>query len=222
MSGLRREHCRRVRSDTDRGRAFRARATYTVREALAHPHLAERGSFEVIDDGAGPLKVPNPAFKFGHATRAGAQLCAGARAPTTRRCFRACWGIPRIASPRYTRNGSFTATAAALREDMQMGEILAVGITHYPPLAGSDETMSWILKRMLQNPHLPEKFRSARELAGSDARGMEQRRRCQRRATCIANGCCDRCARRARKSTRFAPTSSWCGATISTKISARM
>ncbi len=40
---------------------------YTVREALAHPHLAERGSFEVIDDGAGPLKVPNPAFKFGSA-----------------------------------------------------------------------------------------------------------------------------------------------------------
>jgi len=40
---------------------------YTVREALEHPHLAERGSFEVIDDGAGPLKVPNPAFKFGNA-----------------------------------------------------------------------------------------------------------------------------------------------------------
>jgi CoA:oxalate CoA-transferase len=40
---------------------------YTVREALQHPHLAERGSFEVIDDGAGPLKVPNPAFKFGNA-----------------------------------------------------------------------------------------------------------------------------------------------------------
>jgi hypothetical protein len=40
-----------------------------------------------------------------------------------------------------------------------MAEILMVGITHYPPLAGSDEMMSWILKRMLQNPHLPEKFR---------------------------------------------------------------
>ena len=40
-----------------------------------------------------------------------------------------------------------------------MGEILAVGITHYPPLAGRDETMSWILKRMLQNPHLQEKYR---------------------------------------------------------------
>jgi CoA:oxalate CoA-transferase len=37
---------------------------YTVREALAQPHLEERGSFEVIDDGAGKLKVPNPAFKF--------------------------------------------------------------------------------------------------------------------------------------------------------------
>ena len=37
---------------------------YTVREALQHPHLAQRGSFSVIDDGAGQLKVPNPAFKF--------------------------------------------------------------------------------------------------------------------------------------------------------------
>jgi CoA:oxalate CoA-transferase len=41
---------------------------FTVREALQEPHLAHRGSFEVIDDGAGPLKVPNPAFKFGNAT----------------------------------------------------------------------------------------------------------------------------------------------------------
>src|SRR5580698_1196301 len=81
-------------------------------------------------------------------------------ARTMQPCFRACWGIPRITSPRYTRNRSFTTTAAAFREDMEMGEILAVGITHYPPLAGSDETMSWILKRMLQNPRLPEKFRS--------------------------------------------------------------
>src|SRR5262249_48280991 len=41
-----------------------------------------------------------------------------------------------------------------------MGDILAVGITHYPPLAGRDEMMSWILKRMLQNPRLPEKRRT--------------------------------------------------------------
>jgi crotonobetainyl-CoA:carnitine CoA-transferase CaiB-like acyl-CoA transferase len=40
----------------------------TVREALQHPHLEQRGCFSVIDDGAGPLKVPNPAFKFGNAT----------------------------------------------------------------------------------------------------------------------------------------------------------
>jgi CoA:oxalate CoA-transferase len=43
---------------------------FTVREALAQPHLAHRGSFSVIDDGAGPLKVPNPAFKFGNADAA--------------------------------------------------------------------------------------------------------------------------------------------------------
>src|ERR1700730_8224903 len=42
-----------------------------------------------------------------------------------------------------------------------MGEILAVGITHYPPLTGRDESMTWILKRMMQNPTLPEKLRSA-------------------------------------------------------------
>jgi hypothetical protein len=42
-----------------------------------------------------------------------------------------------------------------------MGEILAVGITHYPPLAGRDENMAFILKMMLKNPRLPEKLRSA-------------------------------------------------------------
>ncbi|MGA6973870.1 MAG: CoA transferase [Candidatus Binatus sp.] len=41
---------------------------FTVRQALQQPHLAHRGSFEVIDDGAGPLKVPNPAFKLGNST----------------------------------------------------------------------------------------------------------------------------------------------------------
>ncbi len=40
-----------------------------------------------------------------------------------------------------------------------MSDILVVGITHYPPLAGKDEVMSWILKRMLQNPNLAEKYR---------------------------------------------------------------
>jgi len=42
-----------------------------------------------------------------------------------------------------------------------VGEILVVGITHYPPLAGKDEVMSWILKRMLQNPNLPDEYRHA-------------------------------------------------------------
>ena len=57
-----------------------------------------------------------------------------------------------------------------------MSEILAVGVTHYPPLAGRDETMMAILHRMLQNPALPQKYRRVenwpapmREEWGADA-----------------------------------------------------
>lgn len=41
-----------------------------------------------------------------------------------------------------------------------MAEILALGISHYPPLWGPDDRMAWILKRMLQNPNLPEALRT--------------------------------------------------------------
>ena len=40
-----------------------------------------------------------------------------------------------------------------------MAEILALGLTHYPPLWGPDERMSWIFRRMLTNPKLPETLR---------------------------------------------------------------
>lgn len=40
-----------------------------------------------------------------------------------------------------------------------MAEILALGLTHYPPLAGPDDKMSGILKMMLKNPHLPDELR---------------------------------------------------------------
>jgi hypothetical protein len=40
-----------------------------------------------------------------------------------------------------------------------VGDILALGISHYPPLAGPDERMAFILKRMLQNPNLPQTLR---------------------------------------------------------------
>ena len=44
-----------------------------------------------------------------------------------------------------------------------MAEILALGVSHYPPLCGPDERMAYILRRMLQNPKLPP---SLREPAG--------------------------------------------------------
>jgi hypothetical protein len=40
-----------------------------------------------------------------------------------------------------------------------MGEVLAIGITHYPPLIGPDARMASILKHMLQNPRLPQELR---------------------------------------------------------------
>jgi len=36
----------------------------TIRETLQEPHLEQRGSYELIGDGGGPLKVPNLPFRF--------------------------------------------------------------------------------------------------------------------------------------------------------------
>jgi crotonobetainyl-CoA:carnitine CoA-transferase CaiB-like acyl-CoA transferase len=33
---------------------------------MALPPIQERGVLEEIDDGAGPLRIPNPAFRFAH------------------------------------------------------------------------------------------------------------------------------------------------------------
>jgi hypothetical protein len=41
-----------------------------------------------------------------------------------------------------------------------MAEILALGISHYPPLTGRDDRMSAILRRMMQNPKLPAHLRT--------------------------------------------------------------
>ncbi|MDE5444860.1 CoA transferase [Bradyrhizobium sp. CSA207] len=38
----------------------------TIRETMALPPIQERGVFEEINDGAGPLRIPNPAFRFAH------------------------------------------------------------------------------------------------------------------------------------------------------------
>ena len=41
-----------------------------------------------------------------------------------------------------------------------MAEILALGISHYPPLSGHDDRMAAILQRMMQNPKLPPHLRT--------------------------------------------------------------
>jgi hypothetical protein len=40
-----------------------------------------------------------------------------------------------------------------------MGEILGLGVTHYPPLIGRDEHMADILRAILKDPGMPERFR---------------------------------------------------------------
>jgi hypothetical protein len=40
-----------------------------------------------------------------------------------------------------------------------MGEILGLGVTHYPPLIGLDENMAGILRTVLKDPGLPERMR---------------------------------------------------------------
>ena len=40
-----------------------------------------------------------------------------------------------------------------------MGEILGLGMTHYPPLIGRDENMAGILRAVLRDPGLPARYR---------------------------------------------------------------
>ena len=40
-----------------------------------------------------------------------------------------------------------------------MGEILGLGMTHFPPLCGTDKDMGRILDRVLKDPGLPEQYR---------------------------------------------------------------
>src|SRR2546426_11001848 len=40
-----------------------------------------------------------------------------------------------------------------------MGEILGVGVTHYPPLVHPDENMAALLKYFLRSPRIPEQYK---------------------------------------------------------------
>ena len=83
-----------------------------------------------------------------------------------------------------------------------MAEILAIGVSHYPPLCRRDDRMADILKRMLRNPDLPEQLRTPRgwpsamqaewghdegvaSAAGHRAALLEWMRRVTGRARCV-------------------------------------
>ena len=57
-----------------------------------------------------------------------------------------------------------------------MGQILGLGVTHFPPLSGTDENLGRILTRALDDPAVPERMRdpegwpaAMREEYGTDA-----------------------------------------------------
>jgi hypothetical protein len=59
---------------------------------------------------------------------------------------------------------------------MAMGQILGLGVTHFPPLSGPDENLGRILRRALEDPAVPEGLRdpsgwpaAMREEYGADA-----------------------------------------------------
>ena len=37
-----------------------------------------------------------------------------------------------------------------------MGEVLGIGVTHYPPLSGGDDDMAWVIRKGLQDPLVPD------------------------------------------------------------------
>ena len=66
-----------------------------------------------------------------------------------------------------------------------MGAFLGLGMTHVPLLAGRDQDMSRILRRVLQDPDLPERYRRPegwpepmrREWAGDEGLAAARRHR---------------------------------------------
>src|SRR5262252_649646 len=61
-----------------------------------------------------------------------------------------------------TRAKSIHASISAFHErrvDTNMAEILGLGMTHYPPLAGRDENMMGIVKGTLRDPAIPAELK---------------------------------------------------------------
>src|SRR5438128_10486132 len=61
----------------------------------------------------------------------------------------------RLAFGFFGRCFSFGMSVYDASSRSNMGEILGLGMTHYPPLAGRDENMSGILRGTLRDPAIP-------------------------------------------------------------------
>src|SRR5438067_2157623 len=90
------------------------------------------------------------------------------------------WFPPGLASNRRGARLFRAAPQPILRitisEEDGMGQVLGLGVTHFPPLSGPNENLGRILKRALEDPAVPEHLRqpegwpaAMREEYGADA-----------------------------------------------------
>jgi len=89
---------------------------YTVREGRWRSASCGARQFEVNRRRRGAAQGAESGVQVWQLGGQGARLRARARRRQRAGAFGLSWGIPQIASPRYTRNRSFTTIEAALRE----------------------------------------------------------------------------------------------------------
>src|SRR5665213_2065321 len=111
-----------------------------------------------------------------------------------------------------------TATGPPLSGSGTMGEILGIGVTHYPPLMQSDVQMAGLLNRTLDSDQVPEALKDPKTWPAQMRKEWDDP---VASATEHRGGWSTASARRARRSMRSSPISSSFSATTSTRISAR-
>jgi len=188
-------------------------------EALQHSASCGAQQLHVIDYGAGELKVPNR--HSSSATRALSAQYVPASGADNAGVLSSVLGYQKIGLRRLRAADSSDGRQRTLmRGGHAEGEILAVGITHYPPLAGRDDGDGGILKRICRIRILPEKYRRVENwpepmrAEWGDDEGLSSARR--HRETLLAS-----LAKRARRSTNFRPDFILIWVTISTNFGGR-
>ncbi len=149
-------------------RRVRRAASGTVSIVVAYYNIGHRPGAWL------PSRTPPP--ESGHAGAASRAEPTVPRPATRHRDANRPWAVdnPRgrsLSSP------NRCAPAAPVPGRHDVGEILGLGVTHYPPLTGHDQDMAGILRTVMRDPGLPERYRDPSGWPEADAAGVRRRRR---------------------------------------------